>query len=254
MSVRTLLPVAGLAAGLALGLVHAPGYRATTTLLVKANGSPVALPTVAVLAKSDAVVANVANALGLKAGDVRKRLHAAVIAKTALVRIQADASSALRAQQIAQQEAVALEAIGSARLGKSVQIAVVDPATAKRRGKPILADAVWGLIVGLLLSLVRVSRTPKVSDPVTVSDTVAPASPPPPPPPPTPVRPSPLAELRAGLAVHRDEFSPDQVAEWEAYLDAFEAQVVDGALPPNVKGMADDVFEPLRARLGQPKS
>jgi len=62
---------------------------------------------------------------------------------------------------------------------------------------------------------------------------------------------SPLADLRRGLEEHRDEFPPDQVAEWEAYLDAFEAQVVDGELPPAMAGMAKDVFESLQERLKQ---
>jgi hypothetical protein len=41
------------------------------------------------------------------------------------------------------------------------------------------------------------------------------------------------------------------VAEWEAYLDAFEARVVDGELPASMAGMAKDVFEPLQERLKQ---
>jgi len=35
---------------------------------------------------------------------------------------------------------------------------------------------------------------------------------------------------------------------WEAYLDALEAQTVDGELPPALDALARDVFEPLIER------
>jgi len=264
VNVRVPLPlaggaaVAGLVVGAIVGLAQSPGYRATTTLIAQAHGSPVLLPTVGALATGNAVVGNVASALGMSADDVRRRVRVSLVPRTALVRVQADAGTALRAQQIAQQEATALEAIGSARLGAGVRIAVVDPATAARRSKPVPADALWGALVGLLAGLAlewgrRFAAAPepqKVSDTETVSDTIA--AEPPPPPEPSPPPPSPLAALRSGLAAHRDEFGADQVAEWEAYLDAFEAQVVDGALPAHIKGMAEDVFAPLQDQIGRP--
>lgn len=256
--------VAGLVAGAVVGLAQSPGYRATTTLIAQAHGSPVLLPTVGALATGNAVVGNVASALGLSADEVRRRVRVSLVPRTALVRVQADAGTALRAQQLAQQEATALEAIGSARLGAGVRIAVVDPATAARRGKPVLADALWGALIGLFAGLALdwgrrlVAAPPQtVSGTETVSPTVPdapapePAAEPAPPPPPSPPPPSPLAALRSGLAAHRDEFGADQVAEWEAYLDAFEAQVVDGALPAHIKGMAEDVFAPLQDRLNR---
>jgi hypothetical protein len=264
VTVRSALPlaggcaVAGLVTGAVVGLLNAPPYRATTTLLVKSHNVPVALPTVAALATSDAVTGNVANALGVSAGSVRSHLHVSTVPSTALVRIDYDAGDRLHAQQVAQQEASALEAIAAARLGGAVSLSVVDPPRASRLGRPVLADALWGALIGAVVGLVagwvrRFKREPRpevASDTVPVSDTVVEA-PPPPEPEPVPVRASPLAELRRGLEEHRDEFSADQVAEWEAYLDAFEAQVVDGELPPSMAGMAQDVFEPLRERLNR---
>jgi hypothetical protein len=255
--------VAGLVIGALVGLLNAPPYRATTTLLVKSHNVPVALPTVAALATSDAVTGNVANALGVSPGSVRSHLRVSTVPSTALVRISYDAGDRLRAQQFAQQEASALEAIAAARLGGVVSLSVVDPPRSVRQGRPVLAAALWGALIGAVVGLIaewvrrfkREPRPQKVSDTVPVSDTVVEAAPAPEPVSDTiPVpdtRESPLAELRRGLEEHRDAFSVDQVVEWEAYLDAFEAQVVDGELPPSVAGMAQDVFEPLRERLNR---
>jgi len=266
VNVRSPLPlaggcaVAGLVIGAILGLLNAPPYRATTTLLVKSHNVPVALPTVAALATSDAVTGNVANALGVSAASVRSHLHVSTVPNTALVRIAYHAEDRLRAQQFAQQEASALEAIASARLGGVVSLSVVDPPRSARQSRPVLADALWGALIGAVVGLVaewvrRFRREPRPApvpgtDPVSGTD-LAPEPPPEPQPEPAPVRESPLAELRRGLEEHRDEFSIDQVVEWEAYLDAFDAQVVDGELPPSVAGMAQDVFEPLRDRLNR---
>jgi hypothetical protein len=262
VNVRSPLPlaggcaVAGLVIGAAVGLLNAPPYRATTTLLVKSHNVPVALPTVAALATSDAVTGNVANALGVSPGSVRSHLHVSTVPSTALVRIAYDAGDRLRAQQFAQQEASALEAIAAARLGGVVSLSVVDPPRSSRQSRPVLADALWGALIGAVVGLIAewVRRFKREPRPALVPGTdLAPAPPPEPEPEPdpAPVRASPLAELRRGLEEHRDEFSIDQVVEWEAYLDAFEAQVVDGELPPSVAGMAQDVFEPLRERLNR---
>jgi hypothetical protein len=179
---------------------------------------------------------------------------------TALVRIQYDAGGRLRAQQVAQQEASALGAIAAARLPGVVTLSVVDPPSSERQSRPVLADALWGALIGAVVGLIaewvrRFRREPRpeaVSDTAPVPDTVVEAPPAPEPEAaPEPVRESPLAELRRGLEEHRGAFSADQVAEWEAYLDAFEAQVVDGELPPSMAGMAQDVFEPLRERLNR---
>jgi hypothetical protein len=226
---------------------------------VKSHDVPVALPTVAALAASDAVTGNVANALGVSPGSVRSHLHVSTVPSTALVRIQYDAGDRLRAQQFAQQEASALEAIAAARLGGVVSLSVVDPPRSARQSRPVLADALWGGLIGALVGLIAGSvrwfrreprREPEPvpgTDPVPGTEVAAA----PPPAEPELVRESPLGELRRGLEEHRDEFSIDQVVEWEAYLDAFEAQVVDGELPPSVAGMAQDVFEPLRERLNR---
>jgi hypothetical protein len=271
VTVRSPLPlaggcaVAGLVIGAVVGLLNAPPYRATTTLLVKSHNVPVALPTVAALATSDAVAGNVANALGVSVGSVRSHLHVSTVPGTALVRVRYDAADRLHAQQVAQQEASALEAIAAARLPGVVTLTVVDPPTAERQSRPILAYALWGALIGAVVGLIaewvrRFKREPREAsrpvpgtDPVPGTEVAPPEPEPEPEPAPEParLRESPLAELRRGLEQHRDEFSADQVAEWDAYLDAFEAHVVDGELPPSVAGMAQDVFEPLRDRLNR---
>jgi hypothetical protein len=57
-----------------------------------------------------------------------------------------------------------------------------------------------------------------------------------------------VAELRALVAEHGAEFSADQVAEWNGYLEALAAQEVDGELPANLGGLVQDVFAPLLER------
>jgi hypothetical protein len=59
-----------------------------------------------------------------------------------------------------------------------------------------------------------------------------------------------VVELRRLLAARRDEFDADQVVMWEAYLEALEAQTVDGKLPPALESLALGVFEPLLERAG----
>jgi uncharacterized protein YbaA (DUF1428 family) len=58
-----------------------------------------------------------------------------------------------------------------------------------------------------------------------------------------------VAGLRRAVAARRDEFDPDQVMMWEAYLDALQAQTVNGELPPELDLLAQDVFEPLIERV-----
>jgi hypothetical protein len=78
-----------------------------------------------------------------------------------------------------------------------------------------------------------------------VAPVAEPVQPPAPSPPPVQGR---VAELRALVDAHGAEHSPDQLAEWHGYLEAFATQEVDGALPPNLEGLARDVFAPLLAR------
>ncbi len=265
MNVRSPLPLAGgcavvgLVVGAVVGLLVTPPYRATTTLLAKSHNAPVVVPTIAALAESDAVVHNVASALHLSDDEVRSHLHVSRVPNTALVRVQYDEGDRLQAQQVAQQEASALEAIAAARLPGVVTLSVVDPVRSARQPHRIFGYAIWGALIGGLVGIaaeygrrLRRHEAPEPgSPPANQVPEPEPEPAPEPPEPPEPPRKSPLADLRRGLEEHRDAFSPDQVAEWEAYLDAFEAQVVDGELPPSMAGMAEDVFEPLQERLKQ---
>src|SRR5262249_23736557 len=142
-----------------------------------------------------------------------------------------------------------------------VTLSVVDPATSARQPHRVLGYALWGTLIGGIVGLAaeygrRLRRRPETPESHSPPANVIPESPDPEPelepePEPEAWPDSPLADLRRGLEEHRDEFPPDQVAEWEAYLDAFEAQVVDGELPPAMAGMAKDVFESLQERLKQ---
>ncbi|HEV8460004.1 MAG TPA: hypothetical protein VGQ38_04785 [Gaiellaceae bacterium] len=259
MRVRSPLPLAGgcaligLAVGAVVGLLVSPPYRATTTLLAKSHDAPVVVPTIGELAKSETVVHNVAQALHLSDGVVRSHLHVSTIPGTALVRVEYDDRDRVRAQQVAQQEASALESIAAARLPGVVTLNVVDPVTSARRPHRVFGFALWGALIGGLVGLaaeygrrLRRHETPEPGSPP--ANQVPEREPEPEPEAP---RESPFAGLRRGLAEHRDEFSPDHVAEWEAYLDAFEAQLVDGELPPSTARMAEDVFQPLQERLKQ---
>jgi capsular polysaccharide biosynthesis protein len=255
--------VAGCIVGAVVGLVQAPDYRATTTVLVEAHGAPATVPTVAALAVSDTVLGNVADAVRADADTIRRRLHAQVVPGTALVRLEYDDADRLRAVQVAQQEATVLEAVVASRLGAATRASIADPARATRLGRPVGRDALLGGAIGLVLGLAVAAvsrRRPAVLEvpaPRAESQAAEPAvaeAPSPVAPEPVPAasaeapRPGRVAQLRALVAEHGAEFSADQLAEWNGYLDALAAQEVDGELPPNLAGLAEDVFAPLLAR------
>ena len=230
--------VAGIATGLAVGGPH----RAVASLAVERGGTPVAAHTVAALVRTKLFEDN----LGVRG------VHARVVHGTALVELSYEDGSATRATRAVEQAATTLRSLVATRF-PALGVAVVDPARAGGERRHVVRDGLLGAIVGLLAGAFVPLRRRRVSEP---------APPPPrtpdpePAPEPEPVpgpetgpgtRSSPLDELRAEVAARRDEFPPDQVAEWEAYLDAFEAQVQDGELPPGLQGMLADIFEPLRA-------
>jgi len=258
------LAVAGCLIGGAIALGQSAPYRATTTLVVEVHGVPAAptakdaVPTIAALVVSDLVVENVAAAMQLGAGVVRSHLHESVVPRTALVRIGYDDASAVRARQLAQEASSALQAVVGARFGSRLTVAVVDPLSSSRLGRRWFDDALLGALAGALLGLgwqaALTFRPRGVPAPATPPATPEPASGTVVPEPELEAEPEPesepepagrVAELRRALAARRDEFDPDQVVAWEAYLDALEAQAIDGELPPALESLARDVSEPL---------
>lgn len=267
---RTLSVIAGATmvgcfGGAGIAFLQASPYRATTTLVVQVHGAPAAIPTVAALATGDAVIGNVANATHVTAGTVRGHLQVSLVPGTALVRLAYDNASRVRAEQLVQEEATVLEAIVTARLGGAVRASVVDPARAKRLAHPVGRYALAGASIGLLLgaagaAVAGMRLRPTLSGRPALSAGGEALVPPPVPSdpsppfdtPPTPLALSParsrVAELRELVGRHGAEYSPDQLAEWHGYLEAFAHQEVDGKLPLNLEALARDVFEPLLER------
>lgn len=178
---------------------------------------------------------NVARALHLSDDDVRSHLHVSTVPSTALVRVEYDDSDRRRAEQGARQEASALQAIAAAHLPGAATLSVVDPPGSRRLGHRILSYSLWGALIGGIVGLAgeygrrlrRRRETPEPESRVALGR------------PPTGPRGAPSrVPARPGGRV-------------EAYLDAFDAHVVDGELPPSMAGMASDVFEPLEERLNQ---
>lgn len=283
------LALAGCLIGGAIALSRSPPYRASTTLVVEVHGVPAApsakdaVPTIAALARSNVVVENVADAMKLEAAAVRSHLHASVVPGTALVRVGYDDPSDVRARQLAQEAASALQAVVGAHFGSRLTVSVADPLSSSRLGRPWLDGALIGALAGALLGVGlaaaselrgrpaadRPARAPRPARPPRparvrreraprkAADAPQPAlrivPPEPPKPSPAPVQaPAPpreasgrVADLRRILAAHRDEFDPDQIVSWEASLGALEAQSVDGELSPALESLALELFEPL---------
>jgi hypothetical protein len=187
------------------------------------------------------------------------------VPRTALVRVEYDDAARARAVQVAQEEATVLEAIVASRLGAATRASIADPARAARLGRPVGRDVLVGSAVGLALGLAAAAllgrgRREVVKTAVPVESHVdepgvveepAPIAPEPAAvatPEPEPPRPGRVAELRALVAERGAEFSADQIAEWNGYLDALAGQEVDGELPPNLTGLVEDVFAPLLQR------
>ncbi|HEX7626211.1 MAG TPA: hypothetical protein VF379_04080 [Gaiellaceae bacterium] len=282
--IAVLLVVVGAIAGALVAYVGGGTHRAVATLAVQRGGAPAVVPSIVALAQTAVLAENVAESTHVPSATVERRLHARALPSTALIELTYDDPSATHAAQLVQQAAATLSSLVVSRF-PALRVAVVDPAHPQSgTRRPVTRDVLIGALAGLLLGaglLYRPQRAPKKVSDTKVSDTArgfarrrlperkprtpkaapepapepvpepVPEPEPPPPPPPKPAPPSPLAPLRAGLAAHRSEFPADQVAEWEAYLDAFDAQVVDGVLPLSLAGLAGDIFEPLQDRLDQ---
>jgi hypothetical protein len=153
------LAVAGCLIGGAIALAGSPPYRASTTIVVEVNGVPAnptakdAVPTIAALAVSNVVVENVADAMKLGTGVVRSHLRASVVPGTALIRVGYDDPSDVRARQLAQEAASALQAVVAAHFGARLSVGVADPLSSSRLGHPWLDDALFGALAGALLGI-----------------------------------------------------------------------------------------------------
>jgi capsular polysaccharide biosynthesis protein len=259
VSVVGALTVAGCVVGGVVSLIQQPAYRATTTVLVETHGAPAVVPTVATLAVGGTVIGNVADAVHADPDTIRSHLRVQLVPRTALVRVEYDDADRARALQVAQQEATVLEAIVASRLGAATRVSIAEPVRAARLGRPVGRDVLVGSAVGLALGLAAAALlgrgkrdVVKVAMPVESHvDEPAPLAPEPAAvatPETQPPRPGRVAELRALVAERGAEFSVDQVAEWNGYLDALAAQEVDGELPPNLSGLVEDVFAPLLER------
>jgi hypothetical protein len=251
--------VAGALMGGVVALSSAGSHRAVTTLAVQRGGAPADVPSIVALAKTSVLAENVAQAAHVPAATVERHLHARALHGTALLELAYDDPSSARAAQLAQQAASTLQSLVASRF-PALSVAVVDPAHPEPgTRRPVLRDlligALAGAFVGALVGLGLAGRE-AVRD-TTVSDTVPPVPPPAPArqpgpePDPESVPSAELAQLRAALAAHGDEFRPDQVTEWAAFLDALEPHVVDGELPSAVAQVADEVFAPLRERMNR---
>ena len=258
--------------------VVAPSLRST------APGVPTLTRTAAALVRSRSVAENVVGALGLHESPDHLLQEIAVHTEpgTAIVRVGVRQGSKLDARRVAQQVLVVFEGLANSRLGRQgggPAVAVWDPAgdSATRAGHPYAADAAGGAVVGLLLGvfgvlgLRRRVRAPRLPERRVRAASPAPALPAEPPAPPerapqpeaepepepqaAPVAEEPaservpapavgvLAELERRTAAEADPNRHQELALYLEQLRAFAAS--DGSLPPNLIGLAEEVFGEL---------
>jgi hypothetical protein len=280
--VRTVVIAAAAAAvlGAAIGIAAAAAsgglQRAQTTVAVEVSGVPAAssarargklvVPTVADLATGTLVVENVASALHLSPGTVRARLHANVVRGTALVHLQYDDQSAVRALAVVQQAAVVLTSIVASQFSSGrerLTIAVVDPPRpGASPGKPYGRDGFTGALLGALAGagLAEAARrrgssprpapkAPRRAEPK--REPVAAAAPAPAPAPrPAPAVPGELTQGAWSLAelerrVRAADARPSQRDEWLAYLEALRPAAENGTLGPTYDSVVFEIFGDL---------
>jgi hypothetical protein len=278
--VRTVVIAAAAAAvlGAAIGIAAAAAsgglQRAQTTVAVEVSGVPAAssarargklvVPTVADLATGTLVVENVASALHLSPGTVRARLHANVVRGTALVHLQYDDQSAVRALAVVQQAAVVLTSIVASQFSSGrerLTIAVVDPPRpGASPGKPYGRDGFTGALLGALAGagLAEAARRRGSSPPpapkaprraVPKREPVAAAAPVPAHAP-APAVPGELTQGAWSLAelerrVRAADARPSQRDEWLAYLEALRPAAENGTLGPTYDSVVFEIFGDL---------
>jgi hypothetical protein len=221
-----LLAAAGLVAGLIVAVSEPTLYRSQVTLVIERNGKPAADPSLArpfaELAKSEIVLRNVSQRLGVPVGLNRLHVHAG----NGVVRLAYDAPNRVQAARVAQQVAVDFsQAVVNRFGGSGAQANVFDPPHDTGRVSPhILRDALLGLFVGSIAALIawlrprsrglrergrwRVSALSQV--------------------------------VEAAAAEH-----PDRVEDWRAYIAVLRAQADDDLLPYALDGVVREVFAPI---------
>jgi hypothetical protein len=221
-----LLAAAGLVAGLVVAVSEPTLYRSQVTLVIERNGQPDADATVArsyaALARSDLVLRNVSQKLGLPVEP--GRLH--VKAGNGVVNLAYDAGSRVQAARVAQQVAVDFsQAVTNRFGGGGAQASVFDPPHGTGRVSPhILRDAGLGLLAGLVAGGIAWRqgrrRTLREGGRWRVSALAA--------------------AVEAAAAAH-----PARVEDWRAYIAVLRGQADGDLLPYALDGVVREVFAPL---------
>ncbi|HEX4677634.1 MAG TPA: hypothetical protein VH210_00305 [Gaiellaceae bacterium] len=221
-----LLVAAGLVAGLILAASEPTLYRSQVTLVIERNGKPAADASLArsfaELAKSDIVLRNVSQKLGVPVG--LNRLH--VRAGNGVVNLAYDAGNRVQAARVAQQVAVDFsQAVVNRFGGSGVQANVFDPPHDRGRVSPhILRDALLGLLVGLIGALIAWKRPRSRGLRERGRWRVSALS----------------AAVEAAAPAH-----PDRAEDWRAYIAVLRAQADDDLLPYALDGVVREVFAPI---------
>jgi hypothetical protein len=221
-----LLAAAGLVAGLIVAASEPTLYRSQVTLVIERNGKPAADPSLArsfaELAKSDIVLRNVSQKLGLPVELNRLHVHAG----NGVVKLAYDAGNRVQAARVAQQVAVDFsQAVVNRFGGSGAQANVFDPPHDAGRVSPhILRDALLGLLVGSIGGLLAWMRPRSRGLRERGRWRVSALS----------------QVVEAAAAEH-----PDRVEDWRAYIAVLRAQADDDLLPYALDGVVREVFAPI---------
>jgi hypothetical protein len=222
-----LLAAAGLVAGLTVAAFEPTLYRGQVTLVIERNGKPATddrslARSFAELARSDVVLRNVSQKLGVPVKPDRLQLEAG----DGVVKLGYDAGNSVQATRVAQQVAVDFsQAVANRFGGSGVRASVFDPPHGTGRVSPhILRDAMLGLLAGLVAGAVAWTRA----------------------------RPGGLRErgrwrvsaLAAAVEAAAAEH-PDRLEDWRAYIAVLRAQADDDLLPYALDGVVREVFAPI---------
>jgi hypothetical protein len=267
--------VAGVGAGLAVGLLTAPQHEARATLLVvrgtgPAAASDVALEsarTVADLAESSAVETLVAQTLRIP----RPQVDAAPQGRSGLVVLRVREAEPELAVRAVQQTGLVVSQLVATRLrGSDLRATISDPPRGTREVRPHLwIELLAGLLLGLLAAAVPALRLPRARTRPAAAPVDAPApeiepqpepEPQPQPEPEPQAEPEPEPQPEPQPVTERGRFSiaalerlvaeaqpePSVAEEFRAYLDALGAHAdADGVLPAALEPVVFEVFGAL---------